>query len=99
RPPRPPPSPYTPLFRSRRVRALRLRSKLRSKLLVSLPVLGRGRPRHRDDDVEPGKLLLERGSLLSGDPRRVESPTQRLRVCLQRDRKSTRLNSSHVKIS
>src|SRR5207302_5309897 len=91
--PPPPPSPlfpYTTLFRSRPIRdahhaVARMGLRARRAYLARLRVDVALRERERDRHLDPG----------AGEQRAERAEGLRLRV----DRKSTRLNSSHVKIS
>src|SRR5690606_41851250 len=88
RPPSSPPCPYTTLFRSsRRTRALNPVTKLRPRA---------GRPAARR------VLLFAALAAACSDPAGPDRPTQLVAgsaLVQGGDRKSTRLNSSHVKIS
>src|SRR5690606_41357194 len=90
RPPRPPLFPYTTLFRSRPYAVLAA-ARDSGELMLSVPV------NFTEDDApaQPGFLLIapvyRAGSTVT--------TTAARRAALQGDRKSTRLNSSHVKIS
>src|SRR5690606_41575749 len=85
---RPPPTPfpYTPLFRSRHHG--------RTSRAASLARIAR--------DVLRSRELFQGGGKSCLDPSRFSPDSGRIfrsKPCARRDRKSTRLNSSHVKIS
>src|SRR5690606_41798198 len=85
--------PYTTLFRSPRVMASAsrhcslLNSFSPSFLTASISVVSELHPRVRIEDASTAQIFF------------IESPWVILGVMPCRDRKSTRLNSSHVKIS
>src|SRR5207302_9938131 len=94
RPPGAPLFPYTTLFRSRRagVREAKVRLPVRSILL------------HRPLALHRASVIGDRDAEALGELRRVARPREAVRaeryvVPASKDRKSTRLNSSHVKIS
>src|SRR5690606_40258172 len=87
RPPSPPPSPYTPLFRSGPIEAVVPQTLLDE--VNDIPC----RQRHG-----PIEAHLTGHPLCSRRPFRVGNDTAPLKH-IHGDRKSTRLNSSHVKIS
>src|SRR5690606_41954299 len=93
-PPRSTPFPYTTLFRSgfvevaeRRAGKLQLPRRLQADRAV--------RAGQRDDIA----ILLHRGPAELRHRRQQIADAARLRIGRRADRKSTRLNSSHVKIS
>src|SRR5690606_41096265 len=93
-PPRSAPSPYTTLFRSRARRGAGTRARRNE---------ARDRPRG-GIRRELGRTAVERRGRLTGPhDRRRECRVRTIRGCgggpAHPDRKSTRLNSSHVKIS
>src|SRR5205814_8839442 len=98
RPPRPTPSPYTTLFRSRAaISVLALEPACRRFLRLSHP-----------QSVEETRIDHEAVAVISriGDPEcgrilavRADDRNHRQPVFVDEDRKSTRLNSSHLGIS
>src|SRR5690606_41575835 len=89
RPPRSPLFPYTTLFRS-----LRAEPRDLSEVLLHVAVVQQRLPRVR---IEPDQLAQV---LPEGPDSHAVSAQQRHGLAqLRQDRKSTRLNSSHVKIS
>src|SRR5207249_10042108 len=86
-PPTPPPLPYTTLFRSRRSLEPR-----------RLPRRQHPRPRPRHGTVHPGRRILQIDRR-ARQPRQLQPRRERRAEGFDVDRKSTRLNSSHVSIS
>src|SRR5205814_5195504 len=87
-PPRSTPFPYTTLFRSGRIDRRQHLAQLRRQATPSVPLL-RSRL-HGNDRPRPGSR---------GNPRPAPDGCSRLVRVADRDRKSTRLNSSHLGIS
>src|SRR5690606_41640637 len=91
--PHPPLFPYTTLFRSLRMAVGRLARRLRAQRPDSSLSLGQGSALFtlaRHGTMTPGALA---------DHEKVQPPSMTRIIAALEDRKSTRLNSSHVKIS
>src|SRR5207249_11584864 len=89
--------PYTTLFRSL-VRFARCCNPLPGDQIVGFITRGRGLTVHARDCLTVAKSVLDRERLIDVEWD-VAEPAKRPEDALGEDRKSTRLNSSHVSIS
>src|SRR5690606_42147340 len=90
RPPSSAPFPYTTLFRS---------AEVREPHLAGLPALDGGAVRHVAEVPELAERHHVAADLGGGGAGEFRGPVTIVGRTFERDRKSTRLNSSHVKIS